>query len=123
MLKTVDRAFAVLLILAAAGHSVGSFQAYHSTELVWALSASLYALLLAVLNLLRVNRPDDRSLACVAFAGSAVWVVVALSFGLSIGNPFDPRALTHATIALVLAVFSLRMAIGRPAMRVVAIAG
>lgn len=123
MLKNVDRAFAVLLILAAAGHSVGSIQAYHSTELVWALSASLCALLLAAINLLRVNRPDDRTLAWVAFSGSAAWLIVALSFGLSIGNPLDPRALTHAVIALVLVVFSLRTALGRSAMPRAAMAG
>jgi hypothetical protein len=123
MLKNVDRAFGVLLILAAAGHSVGSLQAYHSTELIWALCASLYAVLLAAINLLRVNRPEDRSLAWIAFAGSAVWVIVALAFNLSIGNAVDPRGLTHAVIAIVLAVFSLRTATGRSTMPFAAMAG
>ncbi len=113
MLKNIDRAFGVLLILAAAGHSVGSLQAYHSTELIWALCASFYAVLLAAINLLRVNRPEDRGLARIAFTGSTIWVIVALAFNLSVGNAFDPRGLTHAAIALVLAIFSLRMATGR----------
>jgi hypothetical protein len=123
MLKKVDRAFAVLLILAAAGHSVGSFEAYRSTELVWALCASLYAVLLAAINLLRVSRPDDRSLAWIGFFGGVAWIVVALSFGMSIGNALDPRGLTHAVIALVLALFSLRTATGRSAVSMATVAG
>ena len=123
MLKTIDRAFGGLLFLAAAGHTLGSVQAYRSTELIWALCASLFAVLLAATNLLRVNRPEDRSLAWIAFAGSAVWVIVALAFNLSIGNAVDPRGLTHAVIAIVLAVFSLRVATGRSAMPLAAVAG
>ena len=108
MLKITDRAFAVLLLLFAAGHVIGSVQAYAflTPELVWAISATAFAALLAVLNFVRAGRPEDRTLAWICFGGSLAWVVLALSFGVSIGNIFDPRADLHALAAFILAVFS-----------------
>jgi hypothetical protein len=50
-------------------------------------------------------------------------VIIALAFNLSIGDALDPRGVTHAVIALVLAVFSLRTATGRSAMPLAATAG
>jgi len=112
MLKITDRAFAVLLLLFAAGHVIGSVQAYAflTPELVWAIAASAFAALLAVLNFVRAGRPEDRTLAWICFGGSLAWVVLALSFGASIGNIFDPRADLHALAAFILAVFSFRTA-------------
>lgn len=111
-MRLVDRAFGVLLILAGLGHAFGSVAAYRlgSSELVWALCATVLAVLLGSLNLLRTARPDDRALAWITFCGSAVWVVLAIAFGASVGNVLDPRALTHAVVAFVLAGFSLRIA-------------
>jgi hypothetical protein len=115
MTRTLDRLFGVLLLVGALLHSYGSISGYPSgsQELVWALSGSLAAGLIAVLNLVRSGRPEDRTLAWIAFLGSLSWVAVAVGFGVAIGNLFDPRVLWHVISALALAGFSLRTAIGR----------
>src|SRR5437870_2121061 len=97
-MKTVDRAFGWLLVVGALLHTVGSVVGLMNKPdvLVWALSGSLAALLVASLNLMRVNRPDDGTLAWVCVAGSVAWVFIAIGFGVSIGNALDPRALIHA---------------------------
>ena len=115
MTKYLDRLFGALLLLGSLLHSYGSISSYRfgSQELVWALSGSLAGGLISVLNLIRSGRPEDLTLAWIAFAGSLSWVAVAVSFGLSVGNLFDPRVLWHAISALALAGFSLRTVIGR----------
>ena len=123
MMKNVDRFFAVLLAVFGAMHAYGSVTAYAflTPELVWALSASGFSILIAVLNFIRAGRPEDRTLAWVCFTGCIVWAVVAFAFGASIGNLADPRADLHALAAVVLAVFSLRAAMGRDTLRVAAV--
>jgi hypothetical protein len=61
----VDRIFGWLLVVGGLLHAAGSWRAFHSDppQLLWALSGSLAALLVAALNLLRVARPNDRPLA------------------------------------------------------------
>jgi len=109
-MQTIDRVFGWLLVVGGILHTVGSVRglAHKPDVLVWALSGSLAALLLAALNLMRVNRPADRALALVCTAGSIAWVGIAVGFGVSIGNALDPRALIHAVNAAVLAGFSIR---------------
>ncbi len=109
-MQTIDRVFGWLLVVGGLLHTVGAVMglAHKPDVLVWALSGSLAALLLASLNLMRVNRPHDRTLALVCAAGSLAWVCVAVGFGVSLGNPLDPRALIHAVNAAVLAGFSIR---------------
>ena len=123
MIKNVDLFFAVLLLAFGAMHAFGSVTAYAflTPELVWALSASGFSILIAVLNFIRAGRPEDRTLAWVCFAGCIVWAVIALAFGASIGNLADPRADLHALAAIVLAVFSFRSAIGSGSLRVAAV--
>jgi hypothetical protein len=106
----VDRVFAGLLLLFGLMHAVGSSLAYPflSSELVWAISATVLAVLLAVLNFVRAGRPADTTLAWICAIGCAVWVVLALAFGVSIGNVFDSRVDLHALVALILALFSVR---------------
>ena len=71
-MNTVDRTFGWLLIVGAILHAAGSLAASRENPqlLVWALSGSLAALLVAALNLLRVNRPLDKQLALLSFVGS-----------------------------------------------------
>lgn len=109
-MKTVDCLFGWLLVLASLMHGAGSVLAYgHKPELLlWAEAATLAGLLLAAINLLRADRPGDRTLAWVSCAGCVGWTVVAFGFGHLAGSRFDPRALSHEAIALVLLVFSLR---------------
>jgi hypothetical protein len=78
--------------------------------LVWAQSGTLAALLVAALNLMRVNRPADRTLARVSAAGSIAWTLVAIGVGASIGNFLDPRVTYHMIVGIVLAAFSIRSA-------------
>ena len=110
MLRLVDKSFAVLLFIGAALHAYGSLVGYPigSEVLVWALSGSLSAGLIAVLNLVRANRPHDHTLAWIGVGSSLCWAAVALGFGNAIGNPIDPRVLWHVLAALALAGFGLR---------------
>jgi hypothetical protein len=114
-MKTIDRVFGWLLVVGAILHSIGSLVALRGNPgvLVWALSGSLAALLVAALNLMRVNRPADRTLAWVCAAGSIAWTLVAIGFGASVGNVLDPRALYHTIAGAALAVFSVRTATSR----------
>lgn len=114
-MRTVDRVFGWLLFLGGIGHGLGSVRAYaHKPELLlWALCATLAGWLLAALNLMRVGRPADRTLAWVSFFGCLAWVAVAVAFGRLVGNMLDFRALINLILALVLAAFSLRTALGK----------
>lgn len=106
----LDRTFGWVLVLGGLLHASGSWHAFHGDppQLLWALSGSLAALLVAAINLLRVGRPSDRPLAWVSFVASIAWVAVAVGFGAVIGNLADPRAVIHAVNATVLAGLSLR---------------
>ena len=108
-MRTLDRGLAWLLVLGGMGHAIGSWTGYRKSPetLLWALSGSVAALLLASLNLLRVGRPHDRPLAWVCFGGCLAHIGVALGFGTVIGNVFDPRALISAIDAAALAALSL----------------
>src|SRR5690348_13360622 len=117
MLRTVDRAFAALLILGAIGHTLGSIKAFINTphELLWALCASVLIAMLGVLNLLRSWRPRDAALAWIVCAGTACWLVASIAFGLIIGKPFDPRVIVFVILSVGLIVFGLNTALnGNP---------
>jgi len=113
-MKTLDRAFGVLLFLGGIAHGMGSYRAYNRDPMIllWALSASFAVFLLAGVNLLRVGRPSDRALAWVSLAGCLVWAGFALWFGELLGNVLDFRPLVNCLIAVVLAVFNARSALG-----------
>jgi len=112
MARLIDRTLGVALIVAAIAHTFGSLNAYAflSTELVWAISASAFAILIAAINMLRMNRPGDHTLAWICFVGCVAWIVLALSFNVSIGHVADPRGLIHAIVTAGLAFFSFRSA-------------
>ena len=116
-MRVFDRVLGWLLVVGGLLHAMGSWAGYkHSPDvLLWALSGSLAAILLAALNLLRVGRRHDRALAWVCLGGCLAWIAVALAFGAVIGNVLDPRAVYHATNAALLAVMSVRtLATSRP---------
>lgn len=115
MIRTLDRIFGVLLLFGAVLHAFGSLKTYAlgTPILVWALSGSLAAGLLAVLNLVRSGRDNDKALAWITFIGCLCWVCLAFAFGSSIGKIADPRILWHVICALALAGFSLRVIIKR----------
>ena len=108
MLKVVDRIFGWLLVLAAGGHTVGTilWTKPMSGIFIWSLGSSLAAFLLATLNIVRAGRPEDKTLAVITAIGTTCWAAVAFSFGMSIGNVFDPRPLSHVIISIVLVIFS-----------------
>jgi hypothetical protein len=116
MIRKADLTLGWLLVIGGLLHAYGSIKAYDamSPTLVWALSGSLAALLLAAINIMRANRPHDRTLASVAFVGSLAWLALAIDFGLSIGHVLDVRVVWHAICAVGLAGFSLRTLAGRP---------
>ena len=117
-MKTVDRVFGWLLVVCTAMHCVGCLIAFLHTNpdmLLWTEGAGIGGFLLAAVNLLRVNRPDDHGLAWVSAAGCLAWAIMAVAFGLRIGNVFDPRPLVHTLVTLTLLGFSLRTALDRSA--------
>jgi hypothetical protein len=116
MIKYIDRTLAVLLFLGAAvGHTYGAFKFYGHDPLMlfWALHASVLGGLLGILNFLRTFRPQDRALARITVAGTAIWTVGAARFGVLIGNPTDQRVVMFMAISLGLISLGLRTALGR----------
>ncbi len=117
-MKTVDRVFGSLLVASTLMHCVGCLMAFLHTNpdmLLWTEGAGIGGLLLAAVNLLRVNRPQDYALAWVSAAGCVAWIILVVAFGVRIGNIFYPRALIHSLVALALLGFSLRTAMGKAA--------
>jgi hypothetical protein len=114
ILRTVDRLFGALLIVATVAHSVGTvvMTPFLSGLFVWSLGSSLAGFLLGVLNLARAGRPQDRALAAIVAIGTTCWIIVCLGFSLSIRNLFDPRPVSHELISLVLVLFSIRTLLG-----------
>src|ERR1700761_5816511 len=114
-MRIVDRIFGWLMVLGSLGHSMGCLQAYGNKPelLLWSESGTLAGLLVAALNLLRVERPQARGLAWVSFAASLAWLVVVRCFGKVAVNYFDFRAVIFIIITLVLMVMSLRTAQGK----------
>ncbi len=114
MHRRVDRAFGVLLLLGAAGHTFGTLQHLRGTDaFLWSLGSSLAAALLAVLNLVRAGRPPDRSLAVICAVGTLCWALLVVRFGVSIGNLLDPRVLMHLIASAGLVLFSV-LALAQP---------
>ena len=109
-MKTLDRIFGWLLVVGGILHAVGAWNAFHATPdvLLWALTGSLAAFLVAALNLLRVDRPHDRPLAWLSLAGSLAWLAVALTVGKLAGNFLDARVVSNVLIVAVLAAMSIR---------------
>ena len=114
-MKTLDRIFGWVLVVASLLHAFGSIAVYSKTPvtLVWALSGTLAGLLVAAVNLLRVGRPLDHSLACISLAASVAWVAVALAYGKASGNILDFRPMIHVVTATVLAAMSGRTLLAR----------
>ena len=106
----LDWLFCVLMAGAAAGHFFGTLTLVErgTSLFVWSMAGVLAAALLVALNVMRIGRPNDRTLIWVCLVGCLCWVAIALMFGQSVGNIFDPRALFHAFAALGLALLSGR---------------
>lgn len=115
MAKAIDGIFAILLLVGALLHGYGTITSYPagSEVFVWSLAGSLAAGLIAILNLLRRERPGDWALAVICLVASLAWAAVALAFGGAIGNVVDLRVLWHVIAALALAMFSLRSLMAR----------
>ena len=113
-MKAVDRIFGWILVVSAILHGVGSYMGYKHAPMtmLWALTGSLAALLVAAINLVRAGRLNDRPVAWIALGGSVAWAAAAFTFGVLIGNVFDARALIHTVTALVLAGFSVKTVLG-----------
>ena len=109
-MKSLDRSFGWLLVVNGLVHALGAWNANHGKPdiLLWALTGSLAALLIAAMNLLRAERPHDRPLAWVSLAGCIAWLTVALTVGKLVGNFLDVRVVSNALNAAVLAAMSIR---------------
>ena len=94
-----------LLVLGALLHAYASWRRLDrkSTEFVWSISASLAALLIAVIHLLLIHRRLDAGLALLATVGALAWAAVAQAYGRAIKNRYDLRVLWHLGCALGLA--------------------
>jgi hypothetical protein len=109
-MKLADRVFGVLLILSSCGHTVGTilWTPFMSGLFVWSLGASIAAALTGVLNVVRAGRPGDRTIAVIATAATAGWLMLCVAFGKSIGNFADPRVVGNSVIATALLFFGIR---------------
>ena len=109
-MKTADRVFGWLMILGTCLHTVGTFllTKFMSDVFVWSLGASIAGFLLGALNLVRAGRPADKTLAYITVVGTLLWAMLAVTFGVSIGNGFDPRVITNVIISAALVFFSIR---------------
>jgi fucose 4-O-acetylase-like acetyltransferase len=107
-MKTIDRTFGWLLILATCGHTIGTLKFYPflSDLWVWSLSASLAGAILGAINIIRAGRSADGALAAVTAGGCIGWALMALAFGSSIHNLRDPRVVGNVFIATVLVICS-----------------
>lgn len=117
-MKSLDRLFGWLLVVNGLFHALGAWNANHGKPgvLLWALTGSLAAFLIAAINLLRAERPHDRPLAWLSLAGSMAWLAVALIVGKLAGNFLDARVVSNALNAVVLAAMSIRsLRVGPPA--------
>jgi hypothetical protein len=110
--KVADRTVAILLMLGAVGHTLGSFKVYGAQPIVllWSLCASVLCVLLGAINLLRVNRPDDTALAWICAAGVFCWLVATITFGRLIGNLLDFRIVVFSVLSILLVLFAVRTA-------------
>jgi hypothetical protein len=113
MLRYFDRTLCALLLLGAAGHTMGSLQFYRGQPhpLFWALGGTLFLLLLAAINVLRGANPGNRGIAWVAVIASAAQIGNAIGFGMLIGNVLDFRVILFALICLGLVLIGLRDAL------------
>lgn len=109
MMRRLELVLAGLLALGAVGHLIGTFTGYPwgSEVFVWSLTAVCYVFLIVFLQVLRINRPDDRPVMIAATSATAAWAVLALGFGAAIGNILDFRALMHAGVAATLVTSAL----------------
>jgi hypothetical protein len=109
-MRTVDRIFGWLMVVAALLHTLGSWLVYRSQHelLLWSLAATLAELYLAGMNLIRAERRHDLVLARLCVAGNLSWLVVVLCFARLIGHFFDARVLVQFVITATLLALSLR---------------
>lgn len=116
MLRILDKTLAVLLVLGAVGHTLGSSKAFHDQPVVllWALCASILIVVVGAINLLRATRRGDRPLAGIAAFGALSWLIASLAFGMIIENVLDVRVLIFSLLSTGLLVFSLRDALSKP---------
>jgi hypothetical protein len=113
-MMVLDKALAVLLVLGALGHAMGSMQFYKGQPhaLFWSLCTSVLIVLVAAMNWLRVDRPQDFGLAWVTAIATLSYAGISIGFGFLIGNPLDWRALSFSAVSLVLVLLSIRTALG-----------
>ena len=115
MLKKIDKSLSGLLLLGSVGHTFGVMQFYAGQPMIlfWSLAAGALTFLLAALNFLRAGRPGDRALAWVTLAGTLCQLVIALRFGVLIGDLLDPRVIFFSVVCLGLGAFGMRTGLGR----------
>ena len=107
----VDRLFAVLLAVFAAGHGfIGVLLArpIMDSYTVWAFSGSIAAWAIAVLNWLRAGRPNDIVIAVWAVAGALTWALMMIWLGVAADMIRDVRIWLFLFVSGGLVVFGLQ---------------
>ena len=111
MLVIVDRVFAVLLAVLAAGHGfigVLSARPFIDPYTVWAFSGSVAAWAIAVLNWLRAGRPNDKVIAVWAVAGALTWALMMIWLGVAADMIQDIRIWLFLFVCSGLVLFGLQ---------------
>lgn len=108
-MKGVELVLCVLLALGGLGHLFGTLAGYEpgSEVFVWSLSATCFVFLLVFLHVVRIYRPQDRTVRMAAIVASGAWIGLALAFGAAVGDIADPRALMHVVVTSALLMTSL----------------
>ncbi len=98
-----------VLALGGIGHLAGTLMGYPpGTEVfVWSLTAVCYVFVVVFLQALRMTREDDRWIRMGATIATAAWMLLALAFGVAVGNILDPRGLIHAAASAGLLIATL----------------
>jgi len=101
----IGRVFAVLLVLSGLLHGYGSLGTYPpaSAELAWSLGSAAFAIFLGVLGFQVLEPGMSRLLVHTVISGLVFWMIIVLLFGVSIGNPADPRVVVHLVASIGLA--------------------
>ena len=109
-MRTIDRIFGWLMVLAALLHSAAAWAAYRGQHelLFWALASGMAEFYLAGMNLIRAERRHDLALARLCVAGNFTWLIVNLFFAAMVGRFSDPRVILQCTITGTLLLLSMR---------------
>lgn len=111
MTVLIDRMLSVLLAVLAAGHGFIGVLLTHpllDSGTVWGFSGSIAVWAIALLNWLRVGRPNDMVIAAWAVVGALSWVLMMIWLAVAADMFHDVRIWLFIVVSGGLAVFGFQ---------------